>query len=258
MPRWSTPLSLLADLIMPRGCAVCDGPLHADQDRFCQACAQRVRADVGIDYCPRCGMTAEPYLTTEEGCRECRHTRGPLEGFARVGTYGGAVGDMVKRLKFGRQQRLDDALGSLLADAIRRRPWCDQLDALVPVPTDWRGWLRYGSHPAGLIARCTGKRLGVVSLPLVRTHRKRRRQTGLPESDRVLNIRGAFRLARGARPAGASLCIIDDVSTSGATLREVARVLRAAGAARVFAAAVAKTQLGSDDAVVPATEPVEL
>lgn len=243
MPRWSTPLRLLADLLMPRACAGCDRPLVGEHVPFCPTCMERMLADCGSDYCPRCGRTAEPYLATPAGCPKCRHTRGPLSGVARVGTYAGMAGVLVRRFKFEHQQRLDGLLGALLADAVRRQPWCDQIDALVPVPTDWGGWWRYRFHPAGMIAQCAGARLGVPALPLVRTHGKRRRQTGLPESERHLNIRGAFRLARAARVEGASLCVVDDVSTSGATLREVARVLKTGGAGQVFAAIVAKTEL---------------
>lgn len=229
---------------MPPACAGCDRPLPGEDVPFCPTCMERMLADCGPDYCPRCGRTAEPYLTTAAGCPKCRHTRGPLFGVARVGTYSGMAGVLVRRFKFSHQQRLDDLLGRLLADAIRRQPWCEQIDALVPVPTDWLGWWRYRFHPAGQIARCAAARLGVPALPLVRAHGKRRRQTGLPESERHLNIRGAFRVARAARVRGACVCIVDDVSTSGATLREVARVLKAAGADAVFAAVVARTEPG--------------
>src|SRR5690606_21896524 len=116
----------------------------------------------------------------------------------------------------------------------------------------WPGRLRYGFHPAGLIAQAAGKRLGLPVLPLVRAHGKRRRQTGLPQSDRAANVRGAFHVARGARVAGATLCVVDDVSTSGATLRAIARVLKRAGAARVYGAVAAKTLLGEDLQTRPA------
>ncbi len=243
MPRWFTPFRLIADLLMPRACAGCERILTQDEARFCPLCAELLLADCGIDYCTRCGRTAEPYLATAEGCPECRHTR-RLDGFARVGTYAGFAGNLVRRFKFEGHQRLDGILGSLLADAIRRQPWCEQIEALVPVPADWRGWWRYGFHPAGLIAKSAGSRLGLPVFPLVRLQRKPRRQTGLSKSERILNIRGAFRMARAARVKNASVCIIDDVSTSGATVREVGRVLRAAGAASVFAAVIARTQFG--------------
>lgn len=251
MRRWLIPIYHLADLIMPRACAGCDRPMAGETELLCRDCQTRMSADCGTDYCPRCGKIAEPYLTTETGCPDCRHHRGPLDGLVRVGTYGGIVGDLVKRFKFGGQQHLDLVLGSHLADALERHTWRDQLDALIPVPTDWHGRRRYGFHPAGLIAQVTGKRLGLPVLPLVRVRGKRRRQVGLPQTDRIKNVRGKFYVAPAARVAGATLCIVDDVSTSGATLREIARVLKRAGAARVFGAVAAKTQLGEDIQTTP-------
>jgi len=238
-------LRYVADLLLPRACVGCDRPISAEDEPYCTVCASRMLAETRRDYCPRCGQAAEPYLTTPEGCARCRERHGPIEGLARAGTYDGVVGDIVKRFKLGRQQRLDRALGTLLADAMRKHAWCAQLDALVPVPLDWRGWWQYRFNPAELIARCVGRNLGRPTRAVVRVHRKRGPQKGLTESERIENIRGAFRMAWGARVTGKCLCVIDDVCTSGATLREMGRVLKTAGAARVFGAVVARTQLGA-------------
>lgn len=245
MIRWPRPLCQLADLLLPRACPGCDQPMTdaGDAEPFCAACTARMLSDTSSDYCPRCGINAEPYLTGPEGCPTCREHRSPVEGLARVGTYGGIVGDMVKRFKFGRQQRMDLKLGTLLADALRRHPWYEELDLLVPVPLDWRGWWQYGFNPAELIARCAGRNLGLPTRMVVRAHRKRRPQKGLPPSERIANIRGAFRMRRVGRVSGLRVCIIDDVCTSGATMREMGRVLKAAGATRVFGAVAARTQL---------------
>jgi ComF family protein len=254
MLRLSTPLRLLADLLIPRECCACQRPLSQDEDRFCPPCTQEILKACGVDYCPRCGRTAEPYLVRSDGCPDCRERRLHFDGIARVGTYGSIVGGMIKRFKFTRTQRLDDTLGWLLSEAMRRQPWLDDVEALIPVPADWRAWLTYRFHPAGLIAERVGRRLSLPVRPMVRVRHKPHRQTGLPESQRLANIRGVFRLARRARPAGKVLCVIDDVSTSGATLREMARVLKQAGAARVYAAVVARTQLGQDDAAWSVTQ----
>lgn len=235
------------DLLIPRGCAVCDEPLAADDGRYCAACAIQVGKDAAADYCPRCGATAEPYTVGPTGCPLCREEPTPVAAVARAGSYGGAVGALVKRFKFGGQQRLDDTLAELLTGALPRQVPIDEIDALVPVPADWGAWWRYRFHPAGALARCVGRRLGLPVRPIVRVARWKLRQTRLPASRRAANVRGVFRMARGVRPAGATLCVIDDVSTTGATLREMARVLKTAGAVRVFACVVAKTQLGLDD-----------
>ena len=248
MIRWPKPLHDLVDLLLPPACVGCDRPMPGERESFCASCAGRVLADVGKDYCPRCGANAEPYLTSTEGCPKCRARRSPIAGLARVGTYGGIVGDVVKRFKFTRQQRLDQVLGTMVADAIRSRAWHDELDALVPVPMDWRGWWQYRFNPAELIARSVGRSLRLPTWDVVRAQGNRRPQKDLPESERIDNIRGAFRMRRRARRVvGKCVCVIDDVCTSGATMREMGRVLKAAGAARVYGAVAARTQLGQGD-----------
>ncbi|GMV96270.1 MAG: amidophosphoribosyltransferase [Phycisphaerae bacterium] len=240
-------IGALVDLFLPRGCPACDHALDGDDGPFCVACALAIGRDGGQDYCSRCGTTAEPYLVAAAGCPQCREFRVKPDAMARAGTYGGPVGELVKQLKFRGRQRLDDPLGGLLAEALRRYVPIDDLDALVPVPEDWGSWWRYRFHPAGALARCVGRRLGVPVIPVVRMARRHRRQAPLPASERIRNVRGAFRTARGARLEGACVCVIDDVSTTGATLREMTRVLKDAGAERVFAGVAAKTQLGVDD-----------
>lgn len=247
MRRWTAPIRAVTDLLLPPGCPGCGTAVSTAEGPWCRACADAILAARITDYCNRCGRTAPPYLATAEGCPECRGRRSPLAGLVRVGTYGSIVGTLVKRFKFGREQRLDATLGMLVAAAMQGHMQVDRLDALVPVPTDWRGRWRYRCHPAGLIAHCAGHELGLPVFPLVSLAGKRRRQTELHESERARNVRGAFRLSRHARVAGRTLCVIDDVSTSGATLNEVARVLLEAGASSVYAAVAAKTQLGEDD-----------
>jgi predicted amidophosphoribosyltransferase len=115
------------------------------------------------------------------------------------------------------------------------------LDGLVPVPTIWRSRREYSFSPPGAIARQVGDELRLPVLPIIVERGKKRRQVELDLSDRTKNVRGVYRLRRGARPAGGIFCIIDDVSTSGSTLQEIAKLLKNSGATRVYAAVLAKT-----------------
>lgn len=235
--------SSVLDLVFPRACPGCDRTLTASDDIWCLACARALLATNTPpgSYCPRCGRSVGPYLLKPDGCPECREERFPLDGIARVGPYRGLVGTMVTRYKYGREQRLDGPLGMLLAGAIDGQPWRGQIDALVPVPTSWSNRLRYRFRPATQLARATGRRLRLPVLPLISVYGKRHNQADLPASERARNVRGVFRLHHRARVAGARLCVVDDVCTSGATLNEIARVLKKAGAAAVHGAVLART-----------------
>lgn len=87
---------------------------------------------------------------------------------------------------------------------------------------------------AEALARDVGRRVGRPVWPLLQRIRWQRSQIGLNLQQRLENVRGAFMLRRGARVAGGTVAVVDDVMTSGATLQEVARVLKAAGASQVY------------------------
>jgi ComF family protein len=180
------------------------------------------------------------FLADPAGCNFCREKSWPIDGMTRVAPYHTPVGEVLKRLKYARQQHLDRVLGSLLAAGLSRQPWLQELDALVPVPTPWQRRWQYGCHPVGLIARRVGRELGLPVLPVIGVRGLKRSQVGLTKDERLKNIRGVFHVRRRARLEGATLCVIDDVATTGATVCEMARVLKRAGAERVFAAVLGR------------------
>ena len=129
----------------------------------------------------------------------------------------------------------------MLAAVVAGQPWCDDLDALVPVPASLPERLHYRFCPVGLLAKTVAGELRLPVLPIVSVRGKKCRQVELPASARVQNVRGVFRLDRHAHVGGTRLCVLDDVATSNATLNEMATVLKRAGAARVDAAVLAKS-----------------
>lgn len=136
---------------------------------------------------------------------------------------------------------LDRFLGGLLADAVQGRFDPQGIDCLVPIPSHWRRRLRRGYQPTQLLARMIALRCRRRLAPMLRmTRNVRPFHHGMSASERMDAIAGAFRLARGVDVAGMRICLVDDVTTTGATLAEAKRVLRRAGARWVAAAVLAK------------------
>ncbi|MBI4580248.1 MAG: ComF family protein [Planctomycetes bacterium] len=241
MWRLARPIQLLADLILPDGCGACDRFLATGDGPWCPDCALQLGRATAAPYCPRCGLTGTEPASLADGCHRCREQPILFDGMARVGEYDGRLAEIIRAYKFARRQRLDRPLGVLLAAAITRQPWASELDALVPVPTSWRSWRRYSFSPPASLAHQVSRELGLPALPLLRERGKAHRQVGLTLPERVKNVRGRYHLRPGAKPAGSILCIVDDVSTSGSTLQEVARTLKTAGATRVYAAVLGRT-----------------
>ncbi len=233
---------LLLDAVFPPLCSVCEEPLpFGDDQSWCDRCAAAISEAVGQEYCGSCGRSTGPYERRDGLCGDCRGKRPPYAGLVRVGSHDGALRDMVLAHKF-RRRPLEDVLGGLLASALQGARWWTDVDALVPVAQHWRRRLRRRHDPTRSIAHFTGRRLGRPVVEVLRRTRHVPAQVGLSAPQRRENIRGTFAVVRGARLEGVTLCLVDDVTTTGATLHEAARVLRRGGAAVVHAAVLAKSE----------------
>jgi ComF family protein len=112
-----------------------------------------------------------------------------------------------------------------------------ETDYVVPVPLSAARLRQRGYNHAAEIARHIARKK--LELSLCERGRDTPPQMDLPFAERQRNVRGAFRSTRAI--AGAAVAVVDDVMTTGATLNEVARALKEAGAARVVNWVVART-----------------
>ena len=159
-----------------------------------------------------------------------------FEAEIRPLAYAFPVDAAIKALKFRRKLFYGPALAQLLLVACERLP--DDIDAVLPVPLHWRRkWWR-GFNQAREIAMPIAKHLGLPIIEPVRRRRATPSQSGLDAHARARNLRHAFELARPVRAA--HVLVVDDVITTGTTIRELARVLRRSGVPKVSALAVAK------------------
>ncbi len=142
----------------------------------------------------------------------------------------------IKALKFGRKLWYAPALAELLCEASDRLP--DDVDAVLPVPLHWRRRAFRGFNQAEEIARPLARQLGVPLLHNVVRRRPTSFQSGLSARERARNLRAAF-VVRGT-VACSHVLIVDDVITTGTTLRHIAAALKTAGIRRVSALAVAR------------------
>jgi predicted amidophosphoribosyltransferase len=160
--------------------------------------------------------------------------RSSPEGIASAFAFEGVARDLIVSLKF----RHGRAAAGVLAAHMVRRLNLSQVDVVTWAPTSARRVRRRGYDQAEVIARAVARQLGVPCRRLLyRAHGAP--QTGKSRSDRLVGPR--FR-ARSPRP-GLVVLVVDDVVTTGATLRTAAEALRAAGVAEVHMAAAASTQL---------------
>jgi competence protein ComFC len=106
----------------------------------------------------------------------------------------------------------------------------------VPIPLHASRLKKRGYNQSQLLAESLAKRFGLVSLACLERVKKTQPQFGLSKEDREINIKGAFALKkqRTHSLSGMHVFLVDDVATSGATLREAAKVLKRAGVGKVW------------------------
>ena len=150
--------------------------------------------------------------------------------------YAFPVDAAIKALKFRRKLHYAPALAELLCEVAEKIP--PDVDAVMPVPLHWRRRAARGFNQAEEIGRHLARHIEVPLVHPLRRRRATRYQSGLSARQRTRNLRNAF-VVHGQLPY-VHVLIIDDVITTGGTLRQVAAALKAAGTGRLSAIAVAR------------------
>ena len=225
-------LRALADALLAVGlaapCVVCRRPLERPTEGpACAACWTDIRPLLA----PFCAVCGDPLMSwrsggPEERCPGCQTRRYITRGRA-IGEYEGALRAILHALKYENRRSLSVPLGRLMV--AHGAAVLAGADAAVPVPLHWRRqWLRGFNQAADLASQ-----LGLPVCHALKRRRATSSQTGLSAAERRRNVRQAFALRRRASVHGLCVVVVDDVSTTGATLDACARVLVEGGVQEV-------------------------
>lgn len=223
--------SLLA-VIAPHSCINCNN----EGGLLCEACTERLPAKRPT--CYSCNRLSEGGRT----CPAClRHTA--LSGVVVAHRYDGAVKELVRALKYDNKvavsKTFEQMLSPLLVPSKVEGLSPANYDFVTAIPGAPSRYRHRGYHQAELIAKRVARALG---LPYRRVLGRLEvdSQVGSSRGQRFLRVKDSFWVRRPESVIGQRVLIIDDVLTTGATLGEAARVLKAAGAKSVWGAVVAK------------------
>ena len=233
------------DLLYPPACLNCGAPAAAP-DTLCPACFRALRP-ITAPLCPRLGLPFAVSIGPEAVSAEALADPPPF-GRARAAlVYNDAARSLVSRLKYGDRPELARFCARLMAGAGHELWAGDPL--LVPVPLHPARLRMRRYNQAAELARALGRLTGLdVDAHLVARTRKTRQQVGLSGDGRQRNVAGAFTAHAGAlrRAAGRRIVVIDDVYTTGATVKAVTRALRKAGLGEVDVLTLARVVIGAD------------
>jgi len=243
----------LFSVLFPSNCRICGLPLlNISRLPVCPECLAQIHPVEG-SVCSICGeRVLSSYANSdEEGLRRCPICRRIERSFERAvayGSYDGGLRELVHLLKYNGVRPAAQVLGRMLAEAlaILEPAFAHDPVLVIPVPLFRGKARRRGFNQAELIARGALKvrpipcRLQLAPNILTRT-RDTHTQIGLTSHQRRENLRGAFAVSRAQEVTGREVVLVDDVYTTGTTASECARVLRKAGASKVWVATVART-----------------
>ena len=237
------------DLVLPPACNFCGRSMDRPgrQPLICEPC----RTDFVERTLPACLRCAAPVHPFDQGpdCPRCRKRRYAFQAAVAMGIYRDRLREAVIRMKQRVHEPLTISMGYLLAETMSQTIGDHQPDLLVPVPTYWLKRLRRGVNGPELLAEALGSRLSIRTVKgLLYSRRSTKKQGTLLPVERLRNVRDAFGVRRRGRLQGASVMLIDDIMTTGATASEAARTLRKAGVSRVTVLVVARG-VGADHPV---------
>jgi ComF family protein len=229
--RW---VENIQSVIFPPTCLLCQAPGLHGRD-ICDACTASLPR---IHYaCTRCALPLPRSALTV--CGRCQHKPPHFHSTIAPYYYDFPIDRVIQRLKFGGKLAVARLLGQLMDNAIRDSG-IDLPAMIIPVPLHGTRLRDRGFNQSLELARHVGKRLGIpLNIQSVSRFKATPPQMGLAAKYRRKNIRGAFAV-KGTIEA-AHVALVDDVVTTGATVGELARVLKFNGVERVDVWAVART-----------------
>jgi ComF family protein len=223
-------LNVLKDIIFKQKCLLCDAnidALGANIHAACRACLNELPLHPKTS-CPQCGLTSDGNL-----CGSCISSPPDFDATHSVFLYDFPINTMMQRYKYGSNLSICAFFGQLLKEKIAT----ESVDLLIPMPMHPTRLKERGFNQALEIARFLGKdKLDYTSAIRQKLTPP---QASLPLKERVKNIKGAFKV--GNDLTGMRIAIVDDVMTTGASLNELAKTLKAAGASHVECWVVART-----------------
>lgn len=198
-------------------------------------------------YCFKCGRTTGQHEATPSGCSGCLDQRLPWQTITRLSEYKAPLTGWIKAMKYHGQWPIAEWLAKEMATTIREAT-NRQGDAAAPavvthVPMHHRRRLARGYDQAQILAEGVGRSLNLPTAPLLKRVMATPKQSTVNRQDRIKNVKNAFAAAE-VDLTGVHVLLIDDVKTSGATLKACTRTLKRAGATRIDAAVLAVAHQG--------------
>ena len=236
---------LLLDQLYPPVCLSCDRSV-ATADALCSSCFRSLRS-ITAPLCPVLGLPFEAWLGADARSAEAIADPPPFERARSAVVYNEVARALVGKLKYGDRPELARFCARLMAQA-GHELWGHDV-VLVPVPLHRARLFSRRYNQSTELARALGKLTGLpVDSTMVARRKNTPHQVGLSGDARRRNVAGAFAAHPESlrRLGGRRVVLVDDVITTGSTVKAVTRALKSGGAERVDVVSFARVVTGTD------------
>lgn len=224
-------------LLYPWHCAVCGIPTS---DYLCAGCLRAARR-IRPPFCQTCSQPFDGDIRYPFRCANCGDRHYQFDYAVTRYLSKGVVRELIHRFKYRGEFYLRHTLAGWLCEGLEDpRIREDPPDWIVPVPLYPAKRREREFNQAEALADLLGQRTGIPVVNALRRVRNTSTQTRLDRQERMENLRNAFDLRQNTGVRGLNLLLVDDVFTTGSTVNECARALRAGGAVSVRVMTVAR------------------
>lgn len=223
------------NIFLPKCCVLCRGILTDKNNRhLCDPCRNKLKPINGL-FCQKCG---KPLPEGGAHCYFCR-TAGVsgthFEYIRAAGVYEGVLKEVIHKFKYQDKDFLVDDLSEFLIQQSKDKFNWIEIDFIVPIPLHKKSEHKRGYNQAKLLAE---KVAIYFSKPLIFGNlirvRKTKAQMQLPREKRLINLVDAFTILEPIIFKNKNILLIDDVSTTGTTIEECAKVVKRAGVKKIW------------------------
>jgi ComF family protein len=234
-------LAPILDLLFPPICHLCREYLPgAGTVQLCPECLGKAPPLLSPK-CSCCGHPFESPVGADHLCGLCITEPPPFSSARAALLFEGSTRELIHQFKYGKRVLLRRPLGLLAASYLDDCAGEFRAELIVPVPLHGKRLRQRGFNQAILLGEIFSHRWGV---PLSRNNLRRIRwtepQVNLGAAERAANVKGAFALHKAGEISGRRIFLVDDVYTTGSTVKECCRVLQKGGAAEITVLTVAR------------------
>ena len=216
------------DLLFPPVCGGCDKA----GSRWCEECQSKVKILDGI-VCDVCGLPQEQVGV----CKTCLADKPHFRMLRAWTVFENPIQHALHKLKYHKDMSMGDAIAFQMLPFVQKLNW--QIDMIIPTPLGKQRIKQRGYNQVAMIAKPLSLGLQVeYALHAITRKKETRTQVGLTKVERKKNVEGAFQAEASVKRK--NIVVMDDVSTTGATLSSIAEALYQAGAENVYALTVAR------------------